>query len=85
MSFLSDNLGLTVNPKNDVVVAALDGLHFLGHRVSGNKAVVDRLTTDRILSKITTRNIASYRALYLENDIRKRLDWILLEKYVDIW
>jgi hypothetical protein len=81
--FLSQELSLSLNPKNDVVVPA-DTLKFLGHQVDKNEAVVDRHTTASVLRKIDWHNAASYRALPLLNNGKTHLDWILLEKYVDI-
>ena len=50
--FLSTNLSLTINPKNDVVVSAHDGLKFLGHNITLDSVAVDKHTTKSILSKI---------------------------------
>jgi hypothetical protein len=83
-NYLQSDLSLRLNPKNDVIVSAKSGLKFLGHDVTADIAVVDKHTTKNILPKITPRNISSYRSLFLAEAVKKQLDWILLEKYVDI-
>lgn len=82
--FLQDNLKLTLNPKNDFVFAANEGLKFLGHAITGNFVTVDKHTTNSIIRKIGWQNASSYRALPLVKAAKDQLDWILLEKYVDI-
>lgn len=83
-NYLTHTLGLSINPKNDIIVSADKGLHFLGHAVTAGFAVVDRHTTTSVLHKVNARNISSYRALPLVKTAKNQLDWILLEKYVDI-
>jgi len=83
-NYLQTELNLTLNPKNDVIVPAKSGLKFLGHDVTARSSIVDKHTTKNILPKINSRNISSYRSLFLEEQVKKQLDWILLEKYVDI-
>jgi retron-type reverse transcriptase len=82
--FLRNRLRLTLNPKNDIVVTAASGLKFLGHNLTGTFLSVDKHTTKSILSKIELHNIASYRAMPLAPVAKNQLDWILLEKHVDI-
>jgi len=47
--------------------------------------VVDKHTTKNVLNKVDWHNVASYRALPLVKAAKNSMDWILLEKYVDIW
>lgn len=84
VSFLRDNLRLTINSKNDVVVAIRAGLKFLGHNITKDIIEVDKHTTRNVLSKLDWHNAASYKALLLSEEDKKGLDWILLEKYVDV-
>lgn len=83
-SYPRETLSLNLNPKNDVVVLAADGLHFLGHAVTDRFAVVDKRTTYNVLKKVDWNNAASYRSLFLAQEAKKQIDWILLEKGVDI-
>jgi hypothetical protein len=78
--YLESELSLKLNPKNDVIVAARNGLKFLGHAITGEFAVVDRHTTRDILLKVTPGNISSYRALPVVKSVRDRWAWILLEE-----
>lgn len=84
IDFLGNDLSLAINPKNDVVIPAKSGLKFLGQAMNKKFAVVDKHTTRRVLDRVTTGNISSYRALPLVEEAKKQLDWILVEKYVDI-
>jgi len=79
-SYLAARLNLMVNPKNDVIVSASAGLHFLGHVITGSYVVVDRHTTRLVLSKSTAQSIASYKALLLASIPRQQLDWQLADE-----
>lgn len=83
-AFLGKNLGLTINPKNDFVIASQSGLKFLGHDIVKDFALVDKNTTKSVLSKLVWHNAASYKALPLSQVDKASLDWALLEKYVDV-
>lgn len=82
--YLQQTLKLVVNPKNTVIVPASSGLKFLGQAVSDTFSVVDKHTTRRVLGRIAPHNTSSYRSLPLVPAAKNQLDWILLEKYVDI-
>ncbi|HET7060003.1 MAG TPA: reverse transcriptase/maturase family protein [Candidatus Saccharimonadales bacterium] len=84
INFLDDRLNLTINPKNDAIIGPPHTLKFLGHAITEEFAVVDKHTTKSILGKIDHRNASSYRSLPLAQTAANQLDWILLEKYVDI-
>jgi hypothetical protein len=77
-------LRLTVNPKNDVVVSSHAGLKFLGHAITKDFAVVDKHTTKSVLAKLDWYNAASYRSLPLVKSVKARMDWILLDRSIDI-
>ncbi len=78
--FLYDNLSLSINHRNNIVVPAADGLKFLGHEISTDSYVVDKHTTRSVLKKVNASNAASYKALYLPPSARQQLDWILLDE-----
>lgn len=73
--FLGSKLNLQVNPKNNVIVSASSGLHFLGHVITGLYTVVDRHTTKAVLRKSSIKSIASYKSLHLAAVPKKQLDW----------
>jgi hypothetical protein len=79
-TYLQSDLSLALNSQNNAIVAAKDGLKFLGHAITGNFAVVDKHTTKSILLKVTPRNISSYQALPLVKSAQDRLSWILLDE-----
>lgn len=78
--FLSSQLLLFINPKNNIVVPANTGLHFLGHVVTARTRVVDVHTTKSVFTRFNAQNAASYRALSLSPESKTWLDWILAEK-----
>ena len=84
VEFLQVQLNLSINPKNDVTVACKDGLKFLGHVINDGTLFVDKNSAKSVLDKVNNHNIASYRSLYLEESARKQLDWLILEKMLDI-
>ena len=75
VEYLATELYLAVNPKNDVIVPASAGLHFLGHVVTSSYVVVDRHTTKLVLAKVNSSNIASYKSLLLAKVPKTQLDW----------
>ncbi len=77
--FLKNNLNLSINPKNNIIVKASDGLHFLGHIITSSNLVVDKHTTKAVLSKINARNIASYKSLKLDQPSKNQLDYLMLD------
>ena len=66
--FLSSDLGLSLNPKNDIVVPAKTGLKFLGHDITRVSVTVDKHTTKRVIERLNSQNAASYKALYLDDN-----------------
>jgi hypothetical protein len=82
--FLLTSLGLTINPRNNVVVATQHGLKFLGHDITHSSVLVDKHTTKSVLGKTNWYNAASYKSLLLAESEKRNLNWILLQKYIDI-
>ncbi len=80
VEYLAKELYLAINPKNDVIVPASAGLHFLGHVVAPSYVVVDKHTTKATLRKVTGRNIASYKSLLLAKTPRAQLDWLYVDE-----
>ena len=82
--FLAKELKLTINPKNDVIIRASDGLHWLGHIVTEASTEVDKNTTKRALDRVNTTNMASYKSLKLSKWPKRQLDWQVLDEIKDI-
>jgi hypothetical protein len=80
VEFLSETLKLTINPKNDVIVPAQSGLHFLGHAITAEYAVVDRHTTKSALQKVSLNNVASYKSLKLVKWPKRQIDHLVLDE-----
>lgn len=78
------SLSLLINSKNDVILTAGSDLKFLGHTVNKDLTVVDDYTTKSVLGRLDWHNTSSYKSLPLIRDEKNRINWILLEKYVDI-
>jgi RNA-splicing ligase RtcB len=75
---------LRINPKNDVIVRAKHGLKFLGHQIKSDTLRVDKNTSKSILEKVNSQNTASYRAMYLSKDIKRNLEWKVMQEIFDI-
>jgi hypothetical protein len=71
-------LRLRVNMKGNVIVAAKEGLKYLGHEITGVVTEVDEKTTNRVLVRVKMGNLASYKALKLKKEVRRRLDYKVL-------
>lgn len=72
-----DNLKLTINPRNDWSGRAYQGLKFLGHSVTVGKIVIEKPN----LENLNWHNLASFKALFLDPQIRQNLDLL----FFDFW
>ena len=84
IEFLREKLGLALNPKNDVIVYATQGLHFLGHIITSDSVVTDRHTTRRALERVNSRNLASYKSLNLDKWSKRELNYLALDEIEDL-
>jgi retron-type reverse transcriptase len=85
--FLREHLRLQVNPKNDIIVRASDGLQFLGHRITPSEINVDRHTTMAALGRANYQNLASYKSLKFDKLTKRQLDHQVLDEiltHIDI-
>lgn len=81
-AFLNQQLGLTVNPKIDVVVRASKGISYLGVDIWPNGRRLQRTVSQRVIKRITIHNSASYMALVATHSKQKRkrkTEWKLLD------
>jgi hypothetical protein len=79
-TWLLDNLKLQVHSRNNVIVKASQGLHYLGHNIYPHSPLsVDRLMARKVNQNVTSRNISSYKAMALSRKQRERLPWLLVE------
>ena len=80
-NFLANNLRLEINPKNDIMVRAKQGTHFLevdifpyGHRLR-------KRNITRAMNNLTTSNLSSYYGLIHTHQkvrVRKSYSWRIL-------
>jgi hypothetical protein len=85
IQFLSEQLKLSLNPKNNIVCRGRDGLHFLGHVITRDYCVVDKHTSKSIIDKLTVWNAASYNSLKLVPQLKEQINRELIEKILDFY
>ncbi|MBM2820605.1 MAG: RNA-directed polymerase [Candidatus Berkelbacteria bacterium] len=81
VEFLSKNLMLQINTKNDIIVKAKQGIHFLGTEIYPNGRRLSKRNWHRALSRLSIGNYSSYWGLIQKNsDLSKRriLNWKIL-------
>jgi hypothetical protein len=73
-------LKLQVHRKNNVILSAKAGLHFLGHIIHSDSPLeVDRTMIRKIERDIDYRNFASYQAMALPKRYAKQLPWRIID------
>ena len=78
--YLAEKLDLMVNPKNDVIVPARAGLHFLGHVITHSYVVVDKHTTQLVLAKAQVEFSQAHAGASLRaTDHRDFLVWYIMD------
>lgn len=80
--FLDQVLKLTVHSKNNIVVSARAGVHFLGCDIYPTGRRLRKRMYNRIKQRLNFTNSSSYRALLLKhskNKMIKWLDWNMIE------
>ena len=85
MKFLGATLSLEINSKNDIIVKARYGLHFLGTDIFINGRRLRRRTLGRIRVCTNLKNAASYYGLLNQHGnakIKKYYNWLLLNTIV---
>ncbi|OGL30266.1 hypothetical protein A3D14_00210 [Candidatus Saccharibacteria bacterium RIFCSPHIGHO2_02_FULL_47_12] len=80
-AWLLEMLRLRVHPRNNVVIRANQGLHFLGHSIYSFLSLsVDKVMGRKVKQGLNMRNAASYKAMNLPRRVSKQLPWELLDK-----
>ena len=76
--WLFDTLKLNIHIKNNVIIKAKYGLHFLGHWIyPTSNIVIDSNMANKIVRDINSRNASSYGAMYLTKRQKRQLSWLL--------
>lgn len=81
--FLKEKLRLEINYKNDVIVKAGQGLHFLGCRIFPGGRRLNNRNLARIKNRVNINNLASYGGLMRAHGSYKKIKefyWEILEK-----
>lgn len=78
--WLQIHLRLRLHAKNDWILPARRGLHFLGHRIYPLAPVtISKDLRAKVERSLDRHNAGSYQAMYLSRQQRRRVPWILLD------
>jgi len=78
IGFLEDVLQLKMNPKNDKIFKAGQGLKFLGVVICPDGRILNRRNIKRIKNRINLKNVGSYYGLVNKHSLsefRYEFDW----------
>ena len=81
--FLAERLSLALNPKNDIIVPAKAGLHFLGVDIFPTGRRLKKRNWHRAHARLNSQNVSSYRGLIEKHENSKHtklFDWHILQK-----
>ena len=81
--FLFAELRLSINPKNDIIIQARQGLHFLGVDIFPKGRRLNKRNTGRLKQRLDINNAASYYGFIRAHSnvkSRKALNWAILEQ-----
>jgi RNA-directed DNA polymerase len=81
--FLLERLSLALHEKNNVIVRARWGLHFLGMRIFPKGRTLNPRNLARIKNRLTMKNVASYGGLikkHMKQKHIKAFHWDVMEK-----
>lgn len=82
VKFLTNQLGLQINSKNDIIVKARWGLRFLGAVIFSKGRKLKKRNWKRAVARLERGNISSYRGLIVKHSNGKRIkyfDWKIME------
>ncbi len=83
MSFVAEELKVQINPKNDIIVKAGNGLKYLGVDLWPTGRRLKKRNRIRVEERLNSRNLSSYSGFIRQHEgqkIRKWLDWHILSK-----
>jgi hypothetical protein len=72
-----NQLGLRINEAQDRTIRSWQGLHFLGHIVNENGAIISRKTRNLMFRRVDLRSISSYSSLKLSKKTKEKLPWLI--------
>jgi len=79
IQFLKNNLGLAINPKNDIILSVRRGIYFLGTRIYPAGRRLKSKSWHRAVNRLNSRNVASYHGLISQHYSKKikYFDWLI--------
>ena len=85
IAFLSNNLRLSINQKNEIIIKARAGLFFLGAKIYPKGRVLNKRNWQRIRSHLAWNNYSSYYGNIKKNQPEKLnyFEWLILEEIID--
>lgn len=82
IAFLRTNLGLVINRRNDIIVPAKRGIHFLGVEMFPSGRRLKDRNWQRLRTRLATYNISSYHGLVRNHGNKKQMtyfDWLIIK------
>ncbi|MFA5644697.1 MAG: reverse transcriptase domain-containing protein [Patescibacteria group bacterium] len=86
IDFLKQNLFLSINPNNDIIIKARQGVKFLGVIITKDRVDLNNRNWQKSLENVNIQNLSSYRGLvknFFNYEKLKYFDYNLLSK-IDI-
>ncbi len=86
ITFLKDKLSLDLHSKNDIIIKAKWGLHFLGTHVFPKGIRLNERNRKRVFAKLNLKNTPSYSGLvkkYGNHKMMRQFNWQVLNKIND--
>ena len=86
--FLNDKLFLPVNTKNDIIIKARQGIHFLGVDIFPFGRRLKKRVWRKTIENLSLRNFSSYSGLVRKHSNKKKikeLDWRILNISNELW
>ncbi len=88
VDFLKNKLHLTINSKNDIIVKARHGIHFLGADILPKGRRLKNRNVARIRSRMNLQNVSSYWGLgrgHGTDKLKREIDWRIIKNLEDIY
>ncbi len=82
-NFIATELKLNINTKNDILLKAKDGVHFLGVDIFSGKRRLKKRNWRRACQRLSSKNSASYLGLVNQHcnyKRKKEFNWLIKEK-----
>lgn len=76
IAFLSEKLKVKIHTKNNIIIPAREGVHFLGCDIFPTGRRLKKRVYNRILERLNIANSSSYRALVLQHGTKHMTKWV---------